>query len=162
MIARILAVLAVLAVAAAGFTGWRWWTSSNSAAADLAAQRDNVLAVGQRQVVELNTVDFQTLDADFDRWRDAATGPLLERLIRNRESDRKTALTARTVARAQVVTAAVTTLNTYNGTANVIAAVEITLSQNGTRQPPKVSRMDVDLARTGDGWKVNALEVVGT
>jgi Mce-associated membrane protein len=162
MIARVLVVLAVLAVAAAGFTGWRWWSSSDSAAADLASQRDNVLAVGERQLVELNTVDFQTLDADFDRWRDAATGPLLERLLRNRESDRQTTLTAKTVAKARVVAAAVTNLNTYNGTANVIAAVEITLSQNGTQQPAKVSRMDVDLARTDAGWKVNALEVVST
>jgi Mce-associated membrane protein len=162
MIARVLAVLAVLAVAAAGFTGWRWWSSSDSAAADLASQRDNVLAVGERQLVELNTVDFQTLDADFDRWREAATGPLLERLLRNRESDRQITLTAKTIAKTRVVTAAVTNLNTYNGTANVIAAVEITLSQNGTQQPPKVSRMDVDLVRTDAGWKVNALEVVGT
>lgn len=154
----IVRVLAVLAVAAAGFTGWRWWSSSDSAGADLAAQRDNVLAVAERQVVELNTIDFSTVDADFDRWRDAATGPLLERLLRNRETDRQTALTARTVARARVVTAALTSMNTYDGTANVIAAVEITLNQ----QPPRVSRMDVDLARTGDGWKIGAIEVVGT
>jgi Mce-associated membrane protein len=162
MIARVLAVLAVLAVAAAGFTGWRWWSSSDAAAADLASQRDNVLALGERQLVELNTVDFQTLEADFDRWREAATGPLLERLLRNRESDRQATLKAKTVAKARVVTAAVTNLNTYNGTANLIAAIEITLSQNGTQQPPKVSRMDVDLARTDAGWKVSALEVVGT
>jgi Mce-associated membrane protein len=162
MIARVLVILAVLAVAAAGFTGWRWWSSSDADAADLASQRDNLLAVGERQLVELNTVDFQTLDADFDRWREAATGPLLERLLRNRESDRQTTLTAKTVAKARVVSAAVTNVNTYNGTANVIAAVEITLSQNGTQQPARVSRMDVDLSRTDAGWKVSALEVVGT
>jgi Mce-associated membrane protein len=107
-------------------------------------------------------VDFQTLEADFDRWREAATGPLLERLLRNRESDRQATLKAKTVAKTRVVTAAVTNLNTYNGTANVIAAVEITLSQNGTQQPAKVSRMDVDLTRTDAGWKISVLEVVGT
>lgn len=162
MIARVLVILAVLAVAAAGFTGWRWWSSSDADAADLASQRDNLLALGERQLVELNTVDFQTLDADFDRWREATTGPLLERLLRNRESDRQTTLTSKTVAKARVVTAAVTNLNTYNGTANVIAAVEITLSQNGTQQAARVSRMDADLARTDAGWKVSGLEVVGT
>nr|WP_042186229.1 hypothetical protein [Kibdelosporangium sp. MJ126-NF4]CEL17153.1 hypothetical protein [Kibdelosporangium sp. MJ126-NF4]CTQ91618.1 hypothetical protein [Kibdelosporangium sp. MJ126-NF4] len=162
MIGRILAVVAVLAVAAAGFTGWRWWHSANSADADLAAQRDNVLAVGERQVVELNTVDYQRLDADFDRWREAATGPLLDRLQRNREADRQTALTSKTVASAQVVSAAVTSINTYNGTANVIAAVAVSVSQNGAQPVASVSRWDLDLIRTATGWKVASLEVVGT
>ncbi|ONI70767.1 hypothetical protein ALI144C_50135 [Actinosynnema sp. ALI-1.44] len=162
MIGRILAVLAVLAVAAAGFTGWRWWNSSNSAEADIAEQRDNVLAVGERHVVELNTVDFQNLDADFDRWRAASTGPLLDRLVRNRETDRQTTLSTKTVAKARVVSAAVTTMNTYTGTANVIAAVEVSVSQNGAQPTAGVSRWDVDLSRTDSGWKVSALEVVGT
>ncbi|ALG12630.1 hypothetical protein [Kibdelosporangium phytohabitans] len=162
MIGRVLAVVAVLAVAAAGFTGWRWWQTANSASADIASQRDNVLAVGERQVVELNTVNFQNLDADFDRWREASTGPLLERLVRNRESDRQTTLSTRTVARARVVTAAVTTMNTYTGSANVIAALEVSVSQNGAQPTTSVSRWDVDLSRTDAGWKVSALEVVGT
>ncbi|CAM3836090.1 hypothetical protein KIPE111705_27455 [Kibdelosporangium persicum] len=162
MIGRILLVLAVVAVAAAGFTGWRWWNSAHSAETELAGQRDNVLAVAERLVVDLNTVDYQKLDADFDRWREASTGPLLERLIRNRDNDRQVALTAKTVATARPVGAAVTTMNTYNGTATVIAAVEVSVSQNGAQPTASVSRWDVDLARTGTGWKVSALEVVGT
>ncbi|SMD09271.1 hypothetical protein [Kibdelosporangium aridum] len=162
MIGRILVVLAVLAVAAAGFTGWRWWTSANSSEADLAKQRDAVLEVGVRQVIELNTVDYQNLDADFDRWREASTGPLLERLNRNRDTDRQAALGAKTVARANPVVAAITTMNTYSGTANMIAAVEVSVSQNGAQPTTSVSRWDVDLARTDMGWKVSALEVVGT
>ncbi|MCE7001399.1 hypothetical protein LWC34_00870 [Kibdelosporangium philippinense] len=162
MIGRILVVLAVLAVAAAGFTGWRWWHASDSAGADLASQRDAVLALGMRQVVELNTVDFHNLDADFDRWREASTGPLLERLNRNRDTDRQAALNARTVANANPVVAAITSMNTYDGTANMIAAVEVAVSQNGAQPTKSVSRWDVDLARTDMGWKVSALEVVGT
>lgn len=157
MIVRVLSILAAISVLAAGITGWFWWQSSHDDRASLAAERDLVLSTGQRQIAELNTVDYRNLDADFSRWQEAATGALLERLIRNREPDRQSALTSKTVATARVVTAAVTNLNSYDGTANVIAAVEI--SVGGT---PSVSRLDADLARTDSGWKVSALEVVGT
>jgi Mce-associated membrane protein len=157
MIVRLLAVLAVVSVVTAGVTGWFWW---NSAEADLASTRDAVLADGQRHAIELNTMDYRS--PDLDRWRNAATGPLLDRLTHNQDSDKTNAINTKTISTARIVTSAVTTLNTHTGTANMIAAVEITLSQNGTPPTPKVSRLDVDLTKTGGDWKVSALEVVGT
>ncbi|MET0135270.1 MAG: hypothetical protein ABW215_16955 [Kibdelosporangium sp.] len=156
MIGRLLWILAALSVIAAGVTGWLWWDSTHDSRADLAAERDSVLATGERQVADLNTVDYRNLDAVFTRWQAAATGPLLERLVRNRETDRQSALTAKTVATARVVTAAVTAID--GSTANVIAAVEI--SVEGAAK--KVSRLDVDLVKGDQGWQVSALEVVGT
>ncbi|GAB3904870.1 hypothetical protein GCM10029964_099290 [Kibdelosporangium lantanae] len=157
MIVRLLSVLAVLAVVAAGITGWFWWHSPTAA---LAADRDTVLADSQRYAVDLNTLDYR--NPDFDRWRNAATGALLDRLTRNEDADKANALNTRTVSTARVVTAAVTNLNSHTGSASVIAAVEITLSLNGAAPAPKVSRVDMDLTRTPGGWKVSGLEVVGT
>lgn len=156
MIVRVLAVLAVLAAVAAGITGWRWW---NSDAGDFASERDSVLADGQRYAVELNTMDYRALD--FERWRAAATGPLLDRLSRNQESDKANAVTNKTVSSARVVTAAVTNLNSHTGSAEIIAAVEISVSQNGAAAAQKISRLAMDLARTDAGWKISGLEVVG-
>jgi Mce-associated membrane protein len=157
MIVRLLSVLAVLAVVAAGVTGWFWWHSPSAA---LAAERDAVLGDGQRYAVDLNTIDYR--NPDFDRWRNAATGALLDRLTRNEDADKANALSTKTISTARVVTAAVTNLNSHTGTASVIAAVEITLSLNGAVPAPKVSRVDMDLSRTPDGWKVSGLDVVGT
>ncbi|MEV4316626.1 hypothetical protein [Actinocrispum sp. NPDC049592] len=157
MIVRVLAVLAVLSVAAAGVSGWFWW---NSATADFAAERDTVLSDGQRYAVDLNTVDYHS--PDFDRWRNAATGALLDRLNRNQENDRANAVANKTVSTARVVTAAVTNLNSHSGSATMIAALEITLSQGGGQATAKISRLDMDLQRTDAGWKVSGLEVVGT
>jgi Mce-associated membrane protein len=157
MIVRLLGVFAVLSVVAAGITGWFWWHSPSAA---LAADRDTVLASGQRYAVDLNTLDYRT--PDFDRWRNAATGELADRLIRNKDSDKANAINTKTVSTAKVITAAVTNLNSHNGTATMIAAVEITLSQNDTPAVARISRLDLDLARTPDGWKVSGLEVVGT
>jgi Mce-associated membrane protein len=160
MIVRAFAVLAVVSVIAAGVTGWFWWNAAHSSAMEFAAERDTVLDAGQRYGVELNTMDYRTLD--FDRWRNAATGPLLDRLTRNQESDRASAISTKAVSSARVVTAAVTDLNTHSGSATVIAAVDISLSQNGSPASQKISRLDMDLTRTSDGWKVSGLEVVGT
>jgi Mce-associated membrane protein len=160
MIVRVLAVLAVLSLAAAGVTGWFWWDAAHSPAAELAAERDSVLADGLRHAVELNTMDYR--NPDFDRWRNAATGPLLDRLTRNLESDRQSVATNKTVSSARIVTAAVTSLNSHTGSANMIAAVEISLAQGDAAPAAKVSRLDLDLSRTDAGWKVSALEVVGT
>lgn len=157
MIVRLLSVLAVLAVVAAGITGWFWWRSPTAA---LAADRDTILADSQRYAVDLNTLDYR--DPNFDRWRNAATGDLLDRLTRNADADKANALNTKTISTARVVTAAVTNLNSHTGTASVIAAVEITLSLNGGAPAPKVSRVDMDLTRTPGGWKVSGLEVVGT
>jgi Mce-associated membrane protein len=157
MIVRLLSVLAVLAVVAAGITGWFWWHSPEAA---LAADRDTILADSQRYAVDLNTLDYR--DPDFDRWRNAATGDLLDRLTRNEPADKASAVGTKTVSTARVVTAAVTNLNSHTGTSSVVAAVEVTLSLNGAAPTPKVSRVDMDLARTPGGWKVSGLEVVGT
>lgn len=157
MIVRVLGVLAVLSVVAAGITGWRWFHSD---AGDLAAVRDTVLTDSQRYAVDLNTVDYR--NPDFDKWRNAATGALLDRLTHNQDADRNNATSTKTIATAKVVTAAVTDLNIHTETANVIAALEITLSQNGGPPTPKISRLDMDMAKTPGGWKVSALEVVGT
>jgi Mce-associated membrane protein len=157
VIVRVLAVLAVVSAIAAGVTGWFWW---NSPTADFAGERDSVLADGQRYAAELNTMDYRVLD--FGRWRGMATGPLLDRLSRNQESDRANAVTNKTVSTARVVTAAVTNLNSHAGSATMIAAVEISLSQGGAPAAAKITRLDLDLARTDAGWRVSGLQVVGS
>jgi Mce-associated membrane protein len=160
MIVRVLVVCAVLSVVGAGVAGWFWWNTTHSPSIELASVRESVLVDGERHAVELNTVDYH--NPDFTSWRNAATGPLLDRLTRNQDSDRASAAGTKTVSTARVVTSAVTSINSHTGSANMIAALEITLSRDGAAATKTVSRLDMDLTRTDAGWKVSGLEVVGT
>jgi Mce-associated membrane protein len=157
----ILSGLMMLAVAAAAWSGWAWWSASQDDALRYAAARDEVLDTGRRLLVELNTVDFRNAEADLNKWRDATTGPLFEQLGRSRDLDLRGIQERQTVAGAGLLGVAVTDLNTQTGTATVIAALEIKVNMQGAEQSVTRSRLDADLMRTPDGWKISSLEVVG-
>ncbi|GDY29131.1 hypothetical protein [Gandjariella thermophila] len=156
-----LAVLAVLAVATASWFGWSWWHTAHDEDLQFASARDAVLDAGRQELIVLNTLDYQDADHGLERWRQAATGALLDELTRSRDSDAQQIRTAKTATAAKVVEAAVTRLDTHAGTADVIAVLEVSVTANGGQPSIRRSRLDAGMARTPQGWKVASLQVVG-
>lgn len=157
----LLAALAGLAVLAAGVGGLLWWQAATDPDVQLARTRDVVLDAGSRVLVDLNTIARDDAVAGLDRWERGATGPLLEQLQEQRELNLAAVREAGTSTSARLLRAAVTEVDVDGGTARVIAALEVTVTAADGQVTPKRTRLDAELARTPEGWKVAAVEVVG-
>jgi Mce-associated membrane protein len=157
---RLLAVVALLAVLGAGWAGWAWWQSSHSDDVIFAQTRDLVLATASDQIKTLNTVDYRRAEDDLTTWQRITTGNLLTQLTNQHDSDVNTTRAQKTVSTAKVLDAAVSTVDIRAGTATVLVAVEVTVTQNGGQPSVRRSRVDAVLSRTDDGWKTGAVQVI--
>ena len=157
---RVLAVIALLAVLGAGWSGWTWWQSSHSDDVMYGQTRDLVLGAASDQIKTLNTVDYHKAEDDLTQWQRVTTGNLLTQLTNQHDSDVNTTKSQKTVSTAKVVDAAVSTLDTHAGTATVLVAIEVTVTQNGGRPSVRKSRVDAVLSRTDDGWKTGTVQVI--
>jgi Mce-associated membrane protein len=151
-------VLAAIAVAAAAWFGWTWWSSAHDDASLRGQDRDAVLAAASDGLVALNTIDYRTAQHDVDRWVQVTTGQLGKDLSGDRELQQQRATASKAIATATLKQAAVTELDHDAGTARLIAVLDLRVSTNGA--PPAVnrSRLNVDFSRTGQGWKVSAVQ----
>jgi Mce-associated membrane protein len=157
---RVLAVVALLAVLGAGWAGWNWWQSDHSGDVTYAQTRDLVLATASDQIKTLNTVDYRKADDDLTRWQRVTTGNLLNQLTNQHDSDVNATKQQKTVSTAKIVDAAVDTVDTRAGTATVLVAVEVTISQADGQPSVRKSRVDAMLSRTEDGWKTGTVQVI--
>lgn len=157
---RVLAAIALLAVLGAGWAGWTWWQSSHSADVTYAQARDLVLATASDQIKTLNTVDYRKAEDDLTRWQRVTTGNLLTQLTNQHDSDVNSTKSQKTVSTAKVMDAAVSTLDTRAGTATVLMAIEVTITQNDGQPSVRKSRVDAVLSDTDDGWKTGTVQVI--
>ncbi|MGW7518094.1 hypothetical protein ACWGJ2_21155 [Streptomyces sp. NPDC054796] len=148
------------AVAALALTGWSGWSYARAAAEeDLAygKARDTVLEQGSAHVARLNSIDGTQVREGLREWRAAATGPLLDELKRTGERSGKVLQQDGTSTRATVTEAAVTALDTRAGTATLIAALRVEATPREGEATTDRKRFEAGLARTSDGWKIDAL-----
>ncbi|MEV6399481.1 hypothetical protein AB0M39_32625 [Streptomyces sp. NPDC051907] len=144
----------VLAVLFCAVAGWSYGQARSDDSLAYAASRDRVLADGKAHIARLASFDAKDPGGGLRQWLDASTGPLHEELKRTKA---KTG----TTARASVTDAALTALDTRAGTAELIATVRVEVSAGGGRQASADrKRLEATLARTPDGWKVQALSAV--
>jgi len=159
------AALAVLSVASAGWYGLSWFRATTSTERTTAAMREDVLRDARQVILNLEAIDYQTVDADLARWESSVTGPLLEefRSSRDRYSEQIRGTQAR--AEATIVDAAVTELNPTAGTASVLVFVNlITIEHKDGKEAgraEKRQRIKLELTRTDDGWKASQAGPVG-
>jgi len=159
------ALLAVLAVLAAGWYGLAWFRAAHSPEQTAATRREEVLRDARQVILNLEAINYETLDADLTRWESSVTGPLLEefRSSRDRYADqvRKTQATAE----ATIVEAAVTKLNPTAGTADVLVFVNLVTTEHKdgkeTGRAEKRQRIKLEMTRTDDGWKASQAGPVG-
>ena len=148
----------VLLAVSAVFAGWSLHlVLSSPSHPALAVNRDAVLRTGSRQIAVLNTLGC---GADPRRWLEVSTGPLRDQLQRSLSDSRQKIAAARTCAVGKVVGAAVTAVDTRSGQAQLLAAVEVTLTPPGGAPTVQRKRYEAGLARTGAGWKLTSLTAV--
>lgn len=149
---------AALAVCAAG--AWSYAGTRGDDALSFGKARDAALTDGTRDIARLNTVDAAHAAADLDRWLDATTGPLHDRMSTTRTADAATVKQSGTSTRGEVTAAAVTELDTRAGTAKLIATVEVHLTPHTGTPTTARKRFEADLTRTTAGWKLSTLTAV--
>ncbi|WP_328913086.1 MULTISPECIES: hypothetical protein [unclassified Streptomyces] len=149
--------LALAAVCAAAWTGWSWYGAAHDDDTAFARARDTVLAAGEQAVQNMNTLDHDDLDHGLDRWESSTTGDLHSQLVQGRADFEKQVRQAQTVSTAQVLSGAVTELDTRTGRASVMIALRITVRAPKAEPSVKESRLLGELTRTGGGWKLSAL-----
>jgi Mce-associated membrane protein len=150
-------VLVAVAAVFAGWAGWHWVSASNDAGA-YASTRQEVLEVGEQGIANLTTLDYKRVDEGLDRWLQSATGTLRDSLAQGRDDSRKQLEAGKSTTVGKVTDAAVTDLEA--GTAQVIAAVEITVTPEGGSPVVKRNRFEAGLSHTDSGWKLSSLRAV--
>ncbi|GGS48180.1 MULTISPECIES: hypothetical protein [Actinokineospora] len=156
-----MAVFAV-AVAFAVFGGVRWWTASADVDSDQAAMRDEALRSATAAVETFNTLDHRNVDEGLDRWLSAATGPLADELRATRDASRERIVKAGTATQGKVVDAAVTELDPADGTAAVIASVEVVVTPETGDAVTKRVRFTAQMTKTDRGWLLSGIAQVPT
>lgn len=160
-----LAVLAAVAVVTAGAYGVAWFRAANDPAQEAAMAREEVLRDARQVILNLEAINYETLDADLARWEASVTGPLLEdfRASRDRYAEQVRATQAK--AEATIVEAAVLELNPTAGTADVLVFVNLVTTEHKdgkeTGRAEKRQRLKLEMTRTDDGWKASQAGPVG-
>jgi Mce-associated membrane protein len=165
LLTAVTALLAVVAVVAAAFYGFDWFRAANSTEQRTATMREEVLRDARTVILNLEAINYETLDADLARWQNSVTGQLLEdfRASRDRYADQVRKTQAK--AEATVVDAAVLELNPTAGTAQVLVFVNLVTTQheNGkeTGRAEKRQRIKLEMTKTEEGWKASQAGPVG-
>ena len=158
-------VVAGLGLIGAVVFGILLWNTTHGAGAHAAADRDDALVSARQIAVNLQTLDYSTVDKGLDTWQASATGPLLDEFTKNKQQYAAQIRKVRTSTTARVVDAALSDFDSTTGKATAIAAVDVSTTQqvNGAPSLPvtKQVRIQLDLVRTPDaGWKADAASVL--
>jgi Mce-associated membrane protein len=159
------AVLAVFATVAAGWYGFAWFRAATSAEQAAATMRTEVLRDARQVILNLEAINYETLDADLARWESSVTGPLLEEFRTSRDRYAEQIRKTQAKAEATIVEAAVTELNPTAGTAGVLVFVNLVTTEHKdgqeTGRAEKRQRIKLEMTRTDEGWKASQAGPVG-
>jgi Mce-associated membrane protein len=146
------AVVAGLGLVAVVVFGVMWWTAASGSAAKTAAARDDALASARQIAVNLQSLDYTTVDKGLATWEASATGPLLDEFKKNQQQYADQIRKVQTTTKAKLVDAALSDID-----------VTTTQTVNGAPSLPitKQVRIQLDLVRTPDaGWKAAAASAI--
>ncbi|WP_410659779.1 hypothetical protein [Amycolatopsis sp. lyj-112] len=160
MAAQLKIAIAVFAAACAfaGWAGYGWFTATNSGAVSYGNSRDDALKNGRELVARLTSLDHHRIDQGIADWLAASTGPLRDQLSKADDATKQTLAKDATVSTGKVLDAAISELDDHAGTAKMLASVEITMARDGAAPSTKRNRFAAGLTRTGEGWKLSALD----
>jgi Mce-associated membrane protein len=163
--ARVAAVFAGLGLLGALVFGGLWWLATQGSDAKAAEAREDALVAVRQVAVNLQTLDYQTVDRGLATWEASATGPLLDEFKKNHQQYADQIRKAQTSTTARLVDATLSDLDVQAGKARAIAAVDVTSTQaiNGVPSLPitKQMRVQLELVHTPDaGWKASAASAI--
>ncbi|WP_327112411.1 hypothetical protein OG206_04550 [Streptomyces sp. NBC_01341] len=155
------ALLAAALVCALG--AWSYAQARGDDTLAYAKDRDAALADGKRHLARLTSMDGGSTDgveSGLTAWLGSSTGPLHDRLESSRKKDAAELTQSGATARGKVTDAALTVLDDRAGTAALIATVDVEITPRTGKGGTERKRFEATLARTGQGWKVKALEAL--
>ncbi|MEU0126860.1 MULTISPECIES: hypothetical protein [unclassified Streptomyces] len=155
------ALLAAALVCALG--AWSYAQARGDDTLAYAKSRDAALADGERHLARLTSMDGKNaagVESGLTAWLAASTGPLHDRLESTRRKDAGELTESGATARGKVTDAALTALDERAGTAALIATVDVQVTPRTGKGGTERKRFEATLARTGQGWKVKALEAL--
>ncbi|MFE0120167.1 hypothetical protein ACFWZA_19120 [[Kitasatospora] papulosa] len=154
-------MLAAVLVCALG--GWSYTQARGDDTLAYAKARDAATAHGRSRLARLNSMDgtsAASVKSGLTAWLAASTGPLRTQLERTRKNDTAELTEAGATARGKVTDAALTALDIRAGTAVLIATVDVAVTPRTGKGGTERKRFEATLARTGDGWKIKALDAI--
>jgi Mce-associated membrane protein len=161
-------VLGSAGLAAAGLIvatvfGIQWWMASGNDNVALAQAREQVVRAGGIAVTSFIEADYTNLDGYFQRQLDISD-PTMQSEIKNTESTyRQALLDSKTkITDTSVLDIAVEELDNHDGKASFLAAVSYVVNQQGQQPAAKLQRLEVQLTRQGQAWKVSGIGSVPT
>ncbi|MFF9688688.1 hypothetical protein [Streptomyces sp. NPDC014623] len=155
------ALLAAVLVCALGT--WSYAQARGDGTLAYAKSRDAALADGKRHLTRLTSMDGKnaaSVESGLTNWLDASTGPLHDQLENTRKKDEGELTESGATARGKVTDAALTALDDRAGTAALIATVDVEVTPRTGKGGTERKRFEATLARTGDGWKIKALDAL--
>lgn len=149
--------LAVIAAGCAAWSGWAWYAAAHDDSLKFSHSRDEVLRAAQQGVLNINTLDYRSVEQGLNRWLGSSTGDLNRQITQGRGTFQQQVRQARTVTTAKILGGGVVELDDRAGKATVLVALQITVAPEKGAPSTKPSRMLAQLTRTSAGWKLSAL-----
>ncbi|MET0819888.1 MAG: hypothetical protein ABWY58_02905 [Aeromicrobium sp.] len=158
---RLVLLLVAALVAASG--AFMWWQADRDPDRASAQTRDTVLIEARQAIETMNTLDYRSVDKGVKAWSQVTTGTLRDQLAGVSADDRTLLAEQKKISTGRVVDAAVIDADADDGTATVIAAVEVTVrdaAKPDSEPTVKRNRFSADLVKVGGRWKLESLQQV--
>ncbi|NIH85695.1 hypothetical protein [Amycolatopsis granulosa] len=151
------AALAAAALIVAAIFGIQWWVASADDNLALAQARDDVTKAGTTAVKAYTELDYTNPDAYFAQQKAVSTQELADQISATEQNYRQAMADARTKVTTTVQDVGVEELNLHEGKASVLAAISTTITKEGAQPAAKSLRLEVQMTRVGDDWKVSGI-----
>ncbi|NIH82706.1 hypothetical protein [Amycolatopsis viridis] len=151
------AALAAAALVVAAIFGIQWWVASADDNLALAQARDDVTKAGTTAVKAYTELDYTNPDAYFAQQKAVSTQELADQISATEQNYRQAMADARTKVTTTVQDVGVEELNLHEGKASVLAAISTTITKEGAQPAAKSLRLEVQMTRVGDDWKVSGI-----
>ncbi len=156
----VVAVLVVVAFAVAGWFGVSWYRAAHDPSLTKGMARDAALQDARQAMINLNTIDYQRVQDGLTLWEQSSAGSLLSEVRANRANYARAITDSKTTTTAKVIDAAVAALDEGSGTARVLLGVDVTSKSDAEANCVR-RRIQLDVRRDRDAWKVDKLEPIG-
>ncbi|TNC28670.1 hypothetical protein [Amycolatopsis alkalitolerans] len=154
------AALATAALILAAVFGIQWWSASGNDNLALAQARDAVVKQGGIAVKAYTELDYTNPDAFFQNVMNVSTSDM-QTLMKNSEANYRQSLAqAKTKVTTTVQDIGVEELDDHAGKASFLAAISTLVTQNGQQPVAKPLRLEVQMTRVGQDWKVSGISSV--
>ncbi|MEU0466376.1 MULTISPECIES: hypothetical protein [unclassified Amycolatopsis] len=151
------AALAAAALIVAGIFGVQWWVASADDNLDLAQARDDVVKAGTTAVKAYTELDYTNPDAYFAQQKAVSTQELVDQITASEQNYRQAMADAKTKVTTTVQDIGVEELDLHGGKASFLAAISTLVTKEGAQPAAKPLRLEVQMTRVGDEWKVSGI-----